>query len=92
MRVRRRVRVPMPVVPMVPVRIRIGRVAVALQNLRVRRRRRQHVVPLQVQLVTPVVLANLLLIVVGRSSTGSPRSWPKQVSSAERSPATSAAA
>uniref|UniRef100_A0A182J3H3 Uncharacterized protein n=1 Tax=Anopheles atroparvus TaxID=41427 RepID=A0A182J3H3_ANOAO len=40
-------------------------VAVRVRNLRVRCGRRQHVVPLEVQLVVPMVRTNLLVVVVG---------------------------
>lgn len=64
MRIRRRIRVPMPVMPVVPVRVRIGRIAVALEDLGIRSGRGQHMVPLQIQLVVPMVGTELLLVVV----------------------------
>lgn len=74
MRIRCRVGVPMPVVPVVPVRVRVGRITVALENFRIRRGRGQHVVPLQIQLVVPMIGTDLLLVMVRIPSTETSRS------------------
>lgn len=78
MRIRCRVGVPVPVVPVVPVRVRVGRITVALEDFRIGRGRGQHVVPLQIQLVVPMIGTDLLLVMVRIPSTEASSQAPSQ--------------
>lgn len=86
----------MPVVSVMPIRIRIRRVAVALEDLRIRCGRGQHMVPLQIQFVVPMVGTDLLLVVVWisaqtRADAASHADRPESLTSQQSTGSTSAA-